>query len=483
MGAAKDMVVEDDAGSKKGNALDQEAVDRELAGYRAVAAQEGRCQEAIDGLLGLEKRGRVAEDVVSTRKACSVLLEILYEARDWKGLQEYVVLLSKRRSQLKQAVQVMVRQCMGYIADTPDQATRIELIKTLQALTEGKMYVEIERARLTRQLARMKEAEGDVQEAAEILQEVAVETFGAMAKTEKIAYILEQVRLCLDRKDFVRAQILSKKVSPRAFTVPEGAKKGENTGEIGIEGTAIEEPEEGTPSLEALKLQYYQLMIRFYQHERDHLEVCRCYRAVYDTPSIQEDPAKWQDVLKKVCWYVVLAPTDSHQVTLLETTAADKKLEELPAYAALLKKFSQKEVLWWKHVDTEYAAEVAAQEEVFGGDEGKQRQEDFRLRVIQHNLQVIAGYYSRISLTRLAQMLDLPADEAEKHLADMVTGAALPAKIDRPAGVVRFSGRKGPEEALDNWSRNIGKLLGLVEKTCQQIQKESMVHRVPIGAK
>ena len=27
-----------------------------------------------------------------------------------------------------------------------------------------------------------------------------------MAKTEKIAYILEQVRLCLDRKDFVRAQ-------------------------------------------------------------------------------------------------------------------------------------------------------------------------------------------------------------------------------------------------------------------------------------
>lgn len=39
-------------------------------------------------------------------------------------------------------------------------------------------------------------------------------------------------------------QILSKKVSPRAFAVAEGTKKGENTGEIGIEGTAIEEPEE-----------------------------------------------------------------------------------------------------------------------------------------------------------------------------------------------------------------------------------------------
>jgi hypothetical protein len=56
------------------------------------------------------------------------------------------------------------------------------------------IFVEIERARLTRRLAAMKESEGNIAEAADILQEVAVETFGAMAKTEKIAYILEQVR-------------------------------------------------------------------------------------------------------------------------------------------------------------------------------------------------------------------------------------------------------------------------------------------------
>ena len=54
---------------------------------------------------------------------CPPPVQVLYAARDWKGLQEYVVLLSKRRSQLKQAVQAMVRQCMGYIADTPDKAS------------------------------------------------------------------------------------------------------------------------------------------------------------------------------------------------------------------------------------------------------------------------------------------------------------------------------------------------------------------------
>ena len=44
------------------------------------------------------------------------------------------------------------------------------------------------------------------------------------------------------------------------------------------------------------------------------------------------------------CRYVVLAPRDSDQITLLATTEADRKLEELPLYRDLLKKFSSKEV-------------------------------------------------------------------------------------------------------------------------------------------
>jgi 26S proteasome regulatory subunit N5 len=47
------------------------------------------------------------------------------------------------------------------------------------------------------------------------------------------------VRLCLLRKDYVRAQILARKVSPRAFV----ERAADKAGEIGIEGTAIEEPE------------------------------------------------------------------------------------------------------------------------------------------------------------------------------------------------------------------------------------------------
>ena len=34
---------------------------------------------------------------------------------------------------------------------------------------------------------------------------------------------------------------------------------------------------------------------------RPPMSICR---AVYDTPSIQEEEARWQDVAKKICWWV-----------------------------------------------------------------------------------------------------------------------------------------------------------------------------------
>lgn len=157
-----------------------------------------------DALLALEKTGRLAEDGPSTIIAVTALLDLLRGAGAWPQLNETILLLSKRRGQLKAVVQAFVRQGAGFVDAVPDAAAQAELMKTLLAVTEGRIYVEIDRARLTRRLAAAKEAAGDAEGAGELLQEVAVETFGAMAKSEKIDFILEQVRLCLDRGDYVR---------------------------------------------------------------------------------------------------------------------------------------------------------------------------------------------------------------------------------------------------------------------------------------
>ena len=38
-----------------------------------------------------------------------------------------------------------------------------------------------------------------------------------MEKKEKVEFILEQMRLCLAKKDYIRTQIISKKISTKFF--------------------------------------------------------------------------------------------------------------------------------------------------------------------------------------------------------------------------------------------------------------------------
>ncbi|XP_020099062.1 26S proteasome non-ATPase regulatory subunit 12 homolog A-like isoform X3 [Ananas comosus] len=364
---------------------------------------EENLDAAIESLLNVEKQMRLAGDVAGTKKAVIDIIELCYKARAWKTLNDQIVLLSKRRGQLKQAVTAMVQKAMEYIDETPDLDTRIELIKTLNSVSSGKIYVEIERARLIKKLAKIREEQGLIAEAADLMQEIAVETFGAMAKTEKIAFILEQVRLCLDRQDYVRAQILSRKISPRVFDADTSKEKkkpkeGDNV---------VEEAPADIPSLLELKCIYYELMIRYHFHNNDYLEICRSYKAIYDIPSVKEDPSQWIPVLRKICWYLVLSPHDSMQSSLLNTTLEDKNLTEIPNFRLLLKQLVTMEVIQWTSLWEMYKDEFANEKNLLGGPLGDKAAEDLKLRIIEHNILVVSKYYSRITLKRIADLLCL----------------------------------------------------------------------------
>ena len=63
---------------------------------------QGNFNGALENLLNLEKQQRLAEDITATKMACTAILDLVYEAKDWRLLNEQIVLLAKRRSQLKQ---------------------------------------------------------------------------------------------------------------------------------------------------------------------------------------------------------------------------------------------------------------------------------------------------------------------------------------------------------------------------------------------
>lgn len=106
------------------------------------------------------------------------------------------------------------------------------------------------------------------------------------------------------------------------------------------------------------------------------------------------------------------------------------------------------------------------------------RWEDLRKRVIEHNVRVVAKYYTRIQMPRLTQLLDLTEDETEKYISELVTAKTVYAKIDRPARIVNFAKPRDADDVLNEWSGNMKSLLGLLERIDHLITKEEMMARI-----
>lgn len=85
------------------------------------------------------------------------------------------------------------------------------------------------------------------------------------------------------------------------------------------------------------------------------------------------------------------------------------------------------------------------------------------------NIRVIAKYYTRITLTRLNSLLDLSAQQAEETLGRLVVSGTIWARIDRPAGIINFRNKRSAEDVMNDWSSDMQKLLGFVEKTWMEM--------------
>ena len=175
--------------------------------------------------------------------------------------------------------------------------------------------------------------------------------------------------------------------------------------------------------------------------------------------------------------YLVLSPYDKEQWDQMQRLATEKKLEQLPMFKQLLKLFITKEIFHFAELKAGLEAELALFAELTD-EERKLMLETMHTRVSQHNIQVVAGYYGRISMPRLAELTGLSMEKMEEQLCEMVTKKQVFARIDRPAGIITFEAPKTANEMLNDWSGNIGELLDKLEKTCHLIHKENMGHKI-----
>lgn len=420
-------------------------------------AQTASIEDAVEKLLVLERTNRMAAAAPETAAACVAIVRLFRDRKDWKSVGEHVVILSKRRAQLKAAVTKTVQEAMAYLDTIPDEADHLALLETLRDVTAGKIYVELEGARLTRRLAKIREEKGDLEGAAEIMQELQVETFGGMERSEKFDFILEQMRLCLEKNDFIRGGIIAKKIIPRQLNKPEYDDE---------------------------KLRFYALMIRIHARSKDYMSIFRAYLERYETSKCQANEELWFRELRLACLLLVLSPRDSMQSDMLHRVRGFKNMSKakLEVYVELLKRFATEELIAWPHLIEQFGGEIKtvvelAKEEL--KDEPLDWEVALKERITEHNMRVISKYYSRIRMDRLAELLDLSEEDTELKLSAMVSDKkSLWAKIDRPARIVSFSKPNDADATLNNWASNVSSLLELVERTCHLVHRETMVHNI-----
>ncbi|KAF2867285.1 26S proteasome non-ATPase-like protein regulatory subunit 12 [Massariosphaeria phaeospora] len=447
-------------------------------------------QGAIEKLLLLEKQTRQASDLASTSRIIIAICTIAKDAGDWSLLNEQVLLLSKKHGQLKQATTKMVQEVMGFLDDTPNTETKLTVIETLRTVTEGKIFVEVERARVTRILSNIKKEQGDINAATDILCELQVETFGSMTRREKTEFILQQVSLCIQKGDWTQAGILSRKISTRYFTrrpkkTAEQLEKDQKEREEKEKTRSADDPPiEPEDDVTDLKLRYYEQQIMIAKHEDKYLGVCKHYRQVLDTEAVEEDPKKLRAILQRVIYFIILAPYDNEQSDLIHRIQRDSRNSQISQDAQLLKLFTVPELMRWPMVAKQFGPHLT-ETDVFDADpddsddpKAHTRWQDLRKRVIEHNVRVVAKYYTRIEIPRLTQLLDLTEDETEKYISELVTAKTIYAKIDRPARLVSFAKPRDADDTLNEWSGNMKSLLGLLERIDHLITKEEMMARI-----
>lgn len=293
-------------------------------------------------------------------------------------------------------------------------------------------------------LKHQQEQAGDVDGAAMIMQEVHVETYGSLSKKEKVEFILEQMRLTLLKKDYIRATIVSGKVSRKHLLQED---------------------------MQEYKVRFYTLLADNHWQEQDALELAKDFHSIYSTPSILEDEAKWRDALQTTVLFLALAPYSNEQQDLMHKLSSDPNLEALPACSSTLNLLLKKEIMAYP---LQHQAELEGLPAFNKNDMSSVWKDTLQKRVVQHNIRIVAQYYKRIHGARLAQLLGLTRAELEAEISSMVSSGDLYAKMDRPLDIIRFSQKSSPESILSDWASDIDKLLNLVEKTTHLIQKENM---------
>lgn len=411
-------------------------------------------QGAIDELYQLEKKYRTAGDAISIGRILVAISELYFENEKFSELNECIVAFTtKKHLQSEHAIGVMIRKCCDYFDLIEDKMTKKKLLETLKLSTDGKLFVEIERAKVCMTLAKIQKEEHDINGAIKTLEDMKIDVITTIDRKAKIEIILELMQLLLESKEFIKCLIVAKKINKQIL--------------------------DQTKEYEELKIHYYEIMIAIDKNE-NYLNTSRHYQAILETEKLCENSEERRKILSLAIIYCILAPFDNEKHDLMLRLNKHKFISEIPHYQDLLNEFITIELINWYTLKAKFKDELSNLE-IFdvNNQKGLKCWKDLRTATIEHNIKVFAAYYQRAYISHISEFLDINIDETEKFICNLIVKKTISGKIDRLTGIVTFnqpsliaSKKNLINNTLDDWLQQISTLVNLIDDTNHLISKE-----------
>jgi len=442
--------------------------------------QKESIANVVNELLVVEKKLRLAGKEPEVLKVCRAILDLIALGKHWTMLSEQVNLLSRRRAQTVKVIKEIVKIGVGMI-DLAEEPDRTKLIDSFLEQVSGKIFLEIERVKLTELKTQQLVAKGEDKAASKLMQSVQIETYGTIDKEKRLDFMLEQMKLLLKVDDFIRMAVVRNKIKEkllRAF--PERCKI------------------------------YNQLSVQLFLNDENFVGISEGYWNIHELLRAVDSPDKKMDVdekepikedkeAKKVdevkgeeyfdsdhfnCAVVscILAEYSEEQAKLLKKylkIMEDRKQEGISELISfLLKVFNRAEpmtpimdTLGKRGLDQE----LLEFELLYIGKKIRDPQllTLLKTRSLQHNIRIYSLYYTQMTLDRVSEFLGVSKEEAEDVVCKMVGKDKLWARIDQLTGIIKFRKPVDNTEVLSGWTKNVDSMLDLVAKTSEMINKET----------
>ena len=424
--------------------------------------EQSNYKEAVDKYLALEKQIRQSSDLASSKRILIKIVEKLSDNDDWEYLNDLIPILSKKHGQMKTSIQLFIQEITKkleklQVNDEKQLTTKMKVIETIRTVSDKKIFVEVERAVVSKELAEIYLNKfQNLDKAVEILCDLQVETYSMMKFDTKIEYILQQIELTLMKKDYDQAKILSRKIMMKTLKNFDRA--------------------------EEFKATYLKFLIEISEYEHDYISLVRNSLSLIEIDLIKHHD-QYKSYLVSIIYYIILSPFDNLQKDLIEKIKnnnvfvknVDGKIFKL------LEIFTTNELIHWSSIESLYKSEFD-NTSIFKGEE--ENYKNLQKRIVEHNLRIINKYYNFIKLDRLSYLLQLNNEELEKCVSELVNSGMISAKINRPQGIIKFDkvGSKQNNESinslLNDWCYDVDKLLEEVDQIGHLINKEEMMYGI-----